>query len=284
MEGEKKGIRCSYGLLIIILFATVCFLTDYIVIDRKLREDKTIIYDNSVSKEDSIKIDSSKDYVYDASYDFDFLKDSYYANGRLINKSDIVVPYINIDSDAAKAANEEIAKLYNDLGETYNDATEKEIFYRVSKYDYYKVDNILSVVVTVTAGGTDVPIEYYYIYNFSLKDGSLMSYSDVFTAAGLDFNNISSRVQSAITATMQDRLKNLKDHTKDTGDGAYYPEGTNFDTYNNESYKNYVVSVNNGTIKYFIDSNKKLNIIVTLSIPSGRGSFDTIITVEKKDN
>lgn len=284
MDKENKHISCSYALLVIILFATVCFLTDYIVIDRKLREDKTIIYDDPVSKEDSIKIDSSKDYVYDASYDFDFLKDSYYANGRLINKGDIVVPYININSDAAKAANEEMAKLYAELGETYNDATEKEIFYRVSKYDYYKVDNILSVVVTVTAGGTDVPIEYYYIYNFSLKDGSLMSYSDVFTAAGLDFNNISSRVQSAITATMQDRLKNLKDHTKDTGDGAYYPEGTNFDTYNNESYKNYVVSVNNGTIKYFIDSNKKLNVVVTLSIPSGRGSFDTIIAVEKKDN
>ena len=284
MEGEKKGIRCSYGLLIIILFATVCFLTDYIVIDRKLREDKTIIYDDPVSKEDSIKIDSSKDYVYDASYDFDFLKDSYYANGRLINKSDIVVPYININSDAAKAANEEIAKLYNDLGETYNDATEREIFYRVSKYDAYVVDNIVSVIITVTAGGTDVPIDYYYTYNFSLKDGHLLSYSDVFTAAGIDFNNISSRVQKTVTAIMQDRLKNLKDHTKDTGDGAYYPEGTNFDTYNNESYENYVVSVNNGTIKYFIDSNKKLNVVVTLSIPAGRGEFDTIITVEKRDN
>jgi hypothetical protein len=276
MEGEKKGIRCSYGLLIIILFATVCFLTDYIVIDRKLREDKTIIYDDPVSKEDSIKIDSSKDYVYDASYDFDFLKDSYYANGRLINKSDIVVPYININSDAAKAANEEIAKLYNDLGETYNDATEREIFYRVSKYDAYVVDNIVSVIITVTAGGTDVPIDYYYTYNFSLKDGHLLSYSDVFTAAGIDFNNISSRVQKTVTAVMTDKFGGFTESN-------YYGD-TSFDTYNNESYKNYVVSVNNGTIKYFIDSNKKLNVVVTLSIPAGRGEFDTIITVEKKDN
>lgn len=281
MEKEKKGIRCSYGLLVIILFATVCFLTDYIVIDRKLREDKTIIYDEPVSKEDVIKIDSSKDYVYDASYDFDFARDSYYANGRLINKSDIVVPYININSDAAKTANEEIAKLYTDLGESYNDATEKELFYRVSKYDAYVVDNIVSIIITVTAGGTDVPYDVYYTYNFSLKDGSLLSYSDVFTASGIDFNNISNRVQSTVTAVMQDKLAGLKDRTKGMGDGGYYPEGTNFDTYNNESYENYVISVNNGTIKYFIDSNKKLNIIVTLSIPAGRGEFDTIISVEK---
>lgn len=41
MEEEKKGkktIKCSYALLVIILFATVCFLTDYIVIDRKFRK------------------------------------------------------------------------------------------------------------------------------------------------------------------------------------------------------------------------------------------------------
>ncbi len=35
---EKKTIKCSYALLVIILFATVAFLTDYIVIDRKTRK------------------------------------------------------------------------------------------------------------------------------------------------------------------------------------------------------------------------------------------------------
>lgn len=50
---DKKNIRCSYALLVIILFATVCFLTDYIVVDRKLREDKTIIYGDVTDKVDS---------------------------------------------------------------------------------------------------------------------------------------------------------------------------------------------------------------------------------------
>ncbi len=35
---EKKTIKCSYALLVIILFATVAFLTDYIVIERKTRK------------------------------------------------------------------------------------------------------------------------------------------------------------------------------------------------------------------------------------------------------
>lgn len=36
MEKEKKGIRCSYAVLVIILFAALCFVVDYSVIDRKL--------------------------------------------------------------------------------------------------------------------------------------------------------------------------------------------------------------------------------------------------------
>lgn len=35
---KKKTIKCSYALLVIILFATVAFLTDYIIIDRKTRK------------------------------------------------------------------------------------------------------------------------------------------------------------------------------------------------------------------------------------------------------
>lgn len=36
MEKEKKCIRCSYAVLVIILFAALCFVVDYSIIDRKL--------------------------------------------------------------------------------------------------------------------------------------------------------------------------------------------------------------------------------------------------------
>ena len=63
-------------------------------------------------------------------------------------------------------------------------------------------------------------------------------------------------------------------------DGGYYPEGTNFDTYNTKSIENYKNSVSNNTLKYFLTDNKKLNIVVSLSVPAGRGEFNTIITVD----
>lgn len=37
MEKEKKGIRCSYAVLVIILFAALAFVTDYAIIERKTR-------------------------------------------------------------------------------------------------------------------------------------------------------------------------------------------------------------------------------------------------------
>lgn len=50
MEKEKKEIKCSYSLLVIILFATVCFLTDYIVIERKTRVNKCPKCENTCTK------------------------------------------------------------------------------------------------------------------------------------------------------------------------------------------------------------------------------------------
>lgn len=59
-----------------------------------------------------------------------------------------------------------------------------------------------------------------------------------------------------------------------------YPDGTSFDTYNNESIENYRSSVTNNTIKYFLSDGGKLNIVAKLSIPAGTGEFDVVITVD----
>lgn len=77
MEKERKTIKCSYALLVIILFATVCFLTDYILISRKMnkcncpkcevtdnreKEESKIINKNSDVGENQI---NSKQYAWD---------------------------------------------------------------------------------------------------------------------------------------------------------------------------------------------------------------------------
>lgn len=38
MEKEKKTIKCSYAVLVIILFAALCFVTDYAIIESKMNK------------------------------------------------------------------------------------------------------------------------------------------------------------------------------------------------------------------------------------------------------
>lgn len=66
MEKEKKKISCSYAVLVIILFATVCFLTDYIIIERKTRVNKCPKCENTCTKcdvkeENSVVEDSNEE-------------------------------------------------------------------------------------------------------------------------------------------------------------------------------------------------------------------------------
>ena len=91
-----------------------------------------------------------------------------------------------------------------------------------------------------------------------------LSYNDVYKVVGLNESNITDKATQAVTNALREK----------------YSNGDDFDTYNNKSINNYKTSVSNDTIKFFIDGNKKLNIIVTLEIPVGNGQIDTIITVE----
>ena len=66
-KNEKKNIKCSYALLVIILFATVAFLTDYIIIDRKTSKcycPKCEAPNNEV-KSDNTQVTDGKTYSYE---------------------------------------------------------------------------------------------------------------------------------------------------------------------------------------------------------------------------
>ena len=98
-------MKNNKGLVIItiILGVLVVLMGGYIVYDKVLNQNN-----NSESKENKnsvSKLNSSKDWVYDADYNLHTNKESYYGfsdHSKLISASDLVVPYINIDSDDAK--------------------------------------------------------------------------------------------------------------------------------------------------------------------------------------
>ena len=284
MDNQKKNT--GLYVLIAILCVLVLALGGFIVYD-KTQNNKTTTTDTTNNASNSTntnslvsKLDDKKDWVYDAEYTKNVTADSYSTYYETYYAKDIVVPYINVNSSYSNNANSEIKKVFDDAIKSYNDGvSDKMTYVDECGYKKYVTDNSLSVVLTYGVGETDVIHPKYYTYNIDLKTGNQLSYEEVYNIAGLSSSNIDSKVENVITKIMQDNLKDLKYPQKDTGDGGYYPDGTNFNTYNNESISNYKKSISDNTLKYFLSDNGKLNIVVKLSIPAGTGEFDTIITV-----
>lgn len=257
------------GLLVIILGSYIVY--DQFILDSNSKNDHNIKNDTTENQESNnnknvvSKLDNNKAWIHDADYNLPTSEESYYVDlTNLISAKDLIVPYININSDDAQKANQEIYELYKGLIDAFNKNIKDKKWYTLVKYKDYTYDNTVSVVITTETHGTDVPLYKHYTYSFNLDNGKLLSYEEAYKITGLSESNINDKVNKSITNALKQKYSNNSD----------------FNTYNNKSINNYKTSVNNGTIKFFIDGNNKLNIIVTLEIPAGRGQFDTIITVE----
>ena len=165
--------------------------------------------DGNVTKKEkqSIKIDNKKDYVYDASYDYDktnyeIANHEWFAEDNETNSEfnilkidrsksknyfdDLNVPYININTTDAKKINTEIKELFNE----YVNKVEKDVIpvlkgeqdslYPLFHIGYKKYvdDNYLSIVIEHGEDGTAAPSYNFIGYVFDLKDGSLVKLSD----------------------------------------------------------------------------------------------------------
>ena len=273
MEAKEKKNNTHVAVEVILL-AIILGLGVYIASSKELILTKEKITGKSneqqeekVKNTESVaKIYSDKEYIYDAEYEKNVNKESYSTGNKTYYAKDIVVPFININSSYVTDANNEIKTVFDQAITAYNDETK---YVDQCNYTKYIDDKTLSVILTYGEGATDVIHPKYYTYNINLKDGNKLTYSDVCNLLGLE--NVDSKVEAAVTTAMKEKLQDFS--------AQNYEDGTNFDTYNNQSINNYKESVTNNTIKYFITENKKLNVIVKLSIPAGTGEFDIIISV-----
>lgn len=269
---EKKTIKVSLGTAIcifIIFLLLISIVIMYYSNKNKAAsdEDKTSVSSKNVTEKSNIKIDDNRDLIYDANYLYkDFSDESYYSEN--MNKSyslkDINLPYININSEDANNANKEIKTLFEELAENFEQEYKNtKTWYNIASYKTYTKGNLLSILITVESGGTDVEQYKYYTYNFNLDTLKLYSYEEVYKLAGFNSININDKVEDAIKKS--ERFTKFKE---------------DMTTYIEKSIKNYTNSVKDKSIKYFIDGNNELNIIVKIEVPAGRGEFDTIIKVK----
>lgn len=204
----------------------------------------------------SKKVDESKDWVYDAEYGNNKpvkTTNSWNSNEVLSSKEDLVVPYININSEAGKNANREIEIIYEEMYNKYatnigieGNNVDVKTMTRL-KYKYYKNNNILSVIIeesnyVIPGGAGRCPL---YVYNFNLDTLEKASSEELAKQTG--YNSIA-EVNEIVN----------KWFTKEKTDEE-----------NNEGLAGSIIEIVKDT--YFIDENNKLNFVYTVG---AAGTYD----------
>ena len=186
---EDTRIKSRKGLIIlnIILLLSVIGLVLFILYDKKIIfSEKTEKRKNPESKlnTDTLKIYNDYEIVYDASYTLDEIEKEYIDtknNYRYL--IDIVVPFVNINSESVTKVNDEIKDLYDSLIEEYKNNLVSTDSYVKSNYTYIIYNDIVSLLIKITRNENNKEIYEYKTYNIDLNDKSILTYSNLYKNA-----------------------------------------------------------------------------------------------------
>lgn len=207
----------------------------------------------------NVKIDSSKDFVYNATYE----------NSKYDTKN-IILPYININTDTAKNVNEEIKGIFDTLTATDPNSSDENPFFAKASYKNYTTGEILSIIITVESGNVENPSIKYYTYNFSLVSLIDLEYQALYKTIGKSTQEVQNEIEEAIKNEITGSYSNSNDTTNLEND-----INTSINTYKSDVY--------NHKLKMYLDG-KDLNIIVTLKDSTKENGYitKTIKVVNKK--
>lgn len=209
--------------------------------------------------------DKETNIVYDAEYPKDVKGDSYITiGGKMISAEDIKAPYINIESEDAKAANAEIKGLFDTFVDYYNESFEEKIAYNLMDYEYAIKDNVLSVVIIQESGGTDIPMMSHTAYNFDMETGARLSHDDMFALAGISSEAEEKYIREyVINFQYSVFAKGYMDYSS-----GYYPEDGVEKTM--LSYKN---AVEENLLPIFFDESGNLVVVFDIDAPATQWGY-----------
>lgn len=140
MEKEKKTIKCSYAVLVIILFAALAFVTDYAIIERKMNKcncPKCGVVTNNGEKEDNTTVDDNNETQKENNMDVEILSN---ADESML----YVLPCVEKGNGSCiiKNANAEIVLKYVKYG---LEESKKTISFngKNSNLSFYTIDNLI---------------------------------------------------------------------------------------------------------------------------------------------
>ena len=234
--------------------------------------------DSSFGEQYTSKIVENRGYVYDAQYTPNGIKaDNYSTNdGTEYNISDIVLPYVNMNSDDAKDINSEIEILYNKCVEEFKVCSQNENSFIKSDYETFITSNIYSILITIQRGEEENSENEYIAYNFDVISGTKLDYNQVCYIAGI--TNASDSIRECI-----DNLEDFESYylvvDRNNSQADVTIRKTEILENKEEIYTNYQQDLLNNEIVYFLDNNLKLNISLKIVLPDSEESYRKIVTV-----
>ncbi len=171
------------------------------------------------------------------------------------------IPKIDIDSEDAEAANEEINEKYlNDFASANNEvAAHNSLTCDSLDYDCYQDDTLLSVLIRRVYFSHTVD---YSVYNFNVKTGRRLSSEALCEAVGKSYDSA--------MATLESKLK--YDYA---GKYATASQPKNYE----EDLKKTMSEDNLKASLFFLDSKGKLNAVCKEYTSVGTGEFSVVLSL-----
>lgn len=298
MREKSNKILITLLVFCIIIIIILGGALTYIVLNKS--DDSNINSNKEVEDEVlKIKIDDTKDFVYDASYTYDsdydiegytYVITSDYS--RMINNmlnvssnSKLTVPYININSKDAKVVNNKLETIYYDTAKEQEDIFKSQITEHVHEilgYKTYYYGDYVSIIIVKIRQGEGLTLPKYYGYVFNTKTGELLDSSDIAKIYNKTIEDVKLLFENKIKDFYSDNY--IKDHfeSSTTDDiNEHINKSLNFydENYKNQGYNNGDINSEDSII-YFITEDGKLNLMTSMKIPSGRGVYTKIFTLD----
>ena len=277
---KKNNSGMLVGILIGIIIMLVVGIGLFVTGTVSFKSMTTNNGQSNNSNKKSIKVDDSKDFVYDAEYKYDnkyteFDRTNGERKDTTIDYYGISVELTAINSSDAQTVNKELENLYLKYAKDFDGCAEElknqngPGCSQILTYKTYKYNDILSIIVIDGIQGTSPFVFDYHTYNFDITTGKVLNYDEVLQKLNLDKSSTLETLKKNAKAKM-DSLYNSWGEKKDLTTECHYNKDENgnllYGTSNcyDITYTLLQKSIDSNSLLYFVDNDGDLNVMMIL--------------------
>ena len=273
---SKKGKnKVIIVILVILLIALVAVAVVFFVLPRLSGGDPLPVMGNNVSTNEVVteeikaqRFNSNLFYVYDSAYTPTNPADGYFLGNDYHDINEIIVPYININSNEATQVNEKIHSFYDQAVTKYNEYASSKNGYINVDYKYYMNKNVLSIIIEQIEGGNGIAQKQFYTCNYDLVKDKILTFDEVYKSIGFTDETIDLTVKYEIENSSFYKIY-----------GSLFNEET-IKTSIDATFEDYSTRKGANAVNYYIDSKGSMLIDMNYVIPNS-GVLDRLLVINK---